>query len=166
MRLIWSSVAGVAVLLELTRGLLRVALLSLLCLHVSASWGGNDDETDTSVYGNSLARDWLYNSNAISLVLEGCMWGSVQDVDGAGCMEKNSQDGTTYWYQMANCRRPQAVFSIYASNSGSASCNKNNFKESVCKQWAVLVCAPVALRTRIKHQPNKLSAPHFVDHSS
>jgi hypothetical protein len=63
--------------------------------------------------------------------LEGCSWGYVGDNDGAGCMENSSQDGTTYWYQMANCRRAQAVFSLYATSSGSAGCNKNNFKESV-----------------------------------
>lgn len=114
--------------------LLRVALLLLLCLQaVSASWGGNDDEssTDSTMFGNSLSRDWLSNSNAISMQFEGCSWGYVGDSDNAGCMESSSQDGTTYWYQMANCRRAQAVFSLYATSSGSASCSKSNFKESV-----------------------------------
>jgi len=67
--------------------------------------------------------------------LEGCMWGYVSgdDEDGdSGCMEDESEDGTTYWYQMANCRRAQAVFSMYATDSGSsASCSSSAFKESV-----------------------------------
>ena len=46
-------------------------------------------------------------------------------------MEDSSEDGTSYWYQMANCRRAQAVFSVYASSSSHASCNNANFKETV-----------------------------------
>lgn len=109
--------------------LLRATIASLLCWRVSA-WG--DSSSDTSIYGNSLSRDWLYSSNAISMQLEGCMWGYVADNEDSGCMENESEDGTTYWYQMANCRRAQAVFSLYASSSGnSASCSSNTFKESV-----------------------------------
>jgi hypothetical protein len=60
------------------------------------------------------------------------MWGYVEDNEDSGCMEDSSEDGTTYWYQMANCRRAQAVYTMYASSSSSsASCNSNNFKESV-----------------------------------
>lgn len=112
----------------------KAILVSLFCWHASASWG--NDNTDNSVFGSSLSRDWLYDSKAISMKLEGCVWGFVSsDNDNGGdtgCMEDGSEDGTTYWYQMANCRRPQAVFSLYASDSSnSASCNSNNFKESV-----------------------------------
>lgn len=87
---------------------------------------------DTAIYGNALNRDWLYTSNAISIQVEGCVWGYVYDHDSAGCMEDGSSDGTTYWYQMANCRRAQVAYRMYASSSGnSASCNNQNFKESV-----------------------------------
>jgi hypothetical protein len=62
------------------------------------------------------------------------MWGYVEDNEESGCMEDGSEDGTTYWYQMANCRRAQAVFSLYATDSGSsASCSNGNFKESVSR---------------------------------
>jgi hypothetical protein len=112
--------------------LVRLSLLVLLCLNVVlASWGGGD-EVDTTIFGNSLARDWMSESTSVSIQLEGCAWGYVADNEEAECMENGSQDGTTYWYQMANCRRAQAVFSIYGTSSGSSSCNKNNFKESVC----------------------------------
>ena len=114
------------------RQLIRLGLVLLLYLQVVASsWGGNDDE-DKSIFGNSLTRDWMSDSSSISIQLEGCAWGYVADNEEAGCLENGSQDGTTYWYQMANCRRAQAVFSVFGSSSGSASCNKNNFKESVC----------------------------------
>jgi hypothetical protein len=114
-------------------GHIRLAVFLLSCLQtvVLASWGGSD-EADTTIFGNSLARDWMTDSSSVSIQLEGCAWGYVADIEDAECMERGSQDGTTYWYQMANCRRAQAVFSVYGSGSGSASCNKNNFKESVC----------------------------------
>lgn len=47
-----------------------------------------------------------------------------------GCMDDESEDGTTYWYMMANCRRAQAAYSVYSKSSGSTSCNKKDFKES------------------------------------
>ena len=102
--------------------------LSLL-VNPTAAWGGGND--DVSIYGNSLERDWLYDGSSISLKLEGCMFGYVEDNEDSGCLEDSSEDGTTYWYQMANCRRAQVAFSLYASSSGSASCNSNNFKETV-----------------------------------
>jgi hypothetical protein len=49
-----------------------------------------------------------------------------------GCMQDSSQDGTTYWYMMANCRRAQVAYSLYASsNAGGTKCTSGNFKESV-----------------------------------
>jgi hypothetical protein len=121
------------------RGQFRLALLVLIGVQaVMASWGGSD-ETDTSIFGNSMARDWMSESTAASIQLEGCAWGYVGDSEEAGCMENGSQDGTTYWYQMANCRRAQAVFSVYGSTSSSVSCNKNNFKESVGARINVLL---------------------------
>jgi len=111
-----------------------VGTLILGCIAPVLSWGNNNNnnnnENSMSVYGNSLDRDWLYNSNTISLQLEGCMWGYVEDNEDSGCMEDESEDGTSYWYQMANCRRAQAVFSIYASSGGSK-CKDGNFKETV-----------------------------------
>jgi len=46
------------------------------------------------------------------------------------CQEKGSEDGTYYWYQMVNCRRAQVAFSVYASDSGSTSCNNNYYMET------------------------------------
>jgi hypothetical protein len=124
-RMIFSRATG--------RGLVRTALLSLVVLQgVWAGWGGSDsEETESGLFGNSMSRDWLSSSSAISMQLEGCAWGYVSSNDDAGCMENGSQDGTTYWYQMANCRRAQAVFSLYGTDSGSATCSKTYFKESV-----------------------------------
>ena len=117
------------------RCLLPVTLLAILSLaHPVHGWGGggsSNNEKDTVLFGNSFTRDWLYDGSSISIKVEGCAMGVVEDQDEFGCLEDESEEGTTNWYMMANCRRPQVVFSVYASSSSSTNCNSNNFKESV-----------------------------------
>jgi hypothetical protein len=114
--------------------MLKLILLSAIAVQASA-WGSSSSSSDSgydvSMYGNALERDWLYDSSGMSIQLEGCVWGYVDDNEESGCMEDSSEDGTSSWYQMANCRRAQAVFSVYASSSSHASCNNGNFKETV-----------------------------------
>lgn len=94
-------------------------------------WGGSSSSSgiDYADYADSFSRDWLNDGSSISLVLEGCIWGNVNDAEEAGCLEESSEDGTSSWYMMSNCRRAQAAFSLYASGS-SQNCNSGNFKES------------------------------------
>lgn len=80
---------------------------------------------DTSIYGDAQNREWLTDGSTISLKLEGCVWGVTENNEDMGCMEDSSNDGTEYWYQMANCRRAQVVYNLY-TGSGCGS-----FKESV-----------------------------------
>jgi len=110
--------------------ILRAAVLLPLVPSLAFSWGGSSSETDFTNYADSFSRDWLYDGSSISLKLEGCVMGYAYDSQEAGCMEKSSQDGTSSWYMMSNCRRAQAAFSIYSSGS-SGNCNSGNFKESV-----------------------------------
>ena len=109
-------------------------MLRIVCLFSAVAravaWG-SDSSSDTSMYGNSLSRDWLYEASSMSIQVEGCMYGFVEDGEDLGCLADSSEDGTTYWYQMANCRRPQVVYSVYASGGNNANCNSGNFKESV-----------------------------------
>jgi hypothetical protein len=112
------------------KALLVLGVLSLLA-ESALAWGSSSTESDDTAYGNTFTRDWLYNSKSISLKVDGCAWGYVDDSENAGCLEDDSDDGTTNWYMMANCRRPQVVFSVYASSGGSTSCNNNNFVGSV-----------------------------------
>lgn len=109
-----------------------VLLLPLLpSLAVGWDWGsGGASETDYTNFANSFNREWLTDGSAISLKLEGCVWGYAYDSEEAGCLAQSSQDGTSSWYMMSNCRRAQAGFSLYASGS-SGNCNSGNFKESV-----------------------------------
>jgi hypothetical protein len=92
---------------------------------------GSSTETDLANYGNTLNRDWLCDSASVSFQVDGCVWGYVSDNEDAGCMEDKSSDGTTYWYQMANCRRAQVAYSMYGSSSSTTTCSSTNFKESV-----------------------------------
>lgn len=101
------------------------AVLAILLLARDAdAWGGGG-EVDTSIYGDSLSRDWLTDGSTISMKLEGCMWAVTESNEDMGCMEDSSNDGTEYWYMMANCRRAQVVYNLYTG----AGCG--TFKESV-----------------------------------
>jgi len=84
-------------------------------------------------YQNSQ-YDWMYGSSNIAMKVEGCVWATTDDNEDVGCMEDESGDGTTYWYQMAMCRRAQVAYSVYATDSGSASCASGNFKGTFVTQ--------------------------------
>lgn len=103
---------------------------AVLLLFVSApcveGWGSSSN-SDYSIYSNSYERDWLEDGSTISLKIHGCVESFVDDGENAGCMEEDSDDGTTYWYMMSNCKRANVAYSLYAANN----CNSGNFKESV-----------------------------------
>lgn len=112
------------------RLLLQALIAFSMVLNVH-SWGSSSSTSDNSIYSDSYKRDWLYDATSISMKLEGCVWGYVADEEEAGCLQSSSQDGTYYWYQMANCRRPQAAFSLYSSDSSSSvGCNSNTYRET------------------------------------
>ena len=111
--------------------IMRLFCFSLLTVPSLAGWMSGSDDLDVSIYGNAMNRAWLYESKSIAMEVQGCIWGYVSDNEEAGCMEDESEDGTTYWYQMANCRRAQVAYSLHASSSGSGTCSSSNFVESV-----------------------------------
>ena len=135
-----SSVAGYAVAAALSLTLSGLLLLCCQQQQTVMAWGNNNNNGGTtySLYGNGFTRDWLYDSASLAFQVEGCAWGLVEDSEEVGCLQDESEDGTTNWYMMANCRRPQVVYSVYASSSGSASCNDNNFVGSV--SWLFQSC--------------------------
>ena len=109
--------------------------LAILFVHLLAiarpvhAWGGfgSSSSITESDYGNVFGQDWLYDSSGLSMKVEGCVWADVEDNEDVGCLQDESEDGTTNWYMMANCKRPQVVFSVYSNNG----CNSGNFKSSV-----------------------------------
>ena len=100
----------------------------------TTAWGSGNSRSSsgsTGIYYPNESYDWMSSATNIAMKVEGCVWGTTDDNEDVGCMEDESGDGTTYWYQMAMCRRAQVAYSVYATNSGSASCNSGNFKGTV-----------------------------------
>jgi hypothetical protein len=104
-----------------------VLLLTTLLFSQVGAWGSSSSEIDYSIYGNGFTRDWLYDGSTLSFQVLGCVWGMVEDSEEAGCLEDESEDGTYNWYMMANCRRPQVAYSVYAGSG----CNSGYFVGSV-----------------------------------
>lgn len=93
------------------------------------AWGGSSS-CDETAYGND--RDWMYDSTALSIKLQGCVWSYVSDNENAACMEDSSEDGTESWYMMANCRRANAAYSFYGTENGnSVGCSSSTHKETL-----------------------------------
>lgn len=123
----------------MTHAPLRPTLLRFLtaaAYQTSSAWGGNNgnSQVDPSIFYQNGSYDWLASSTNIALKVEGCVWTTTDDNEDMGCMNDGSSDGTTYWYQMAMCRRAQVAYSIYATDSGSSSCSSNNFKGTFVTQ--------------------------------
>jgi len=119
---------------------MKLVLFSVLLLQLTSEVTGSNSNSnyDTSVFGMSMQRDWMYESGSINLNYEGCVWGYVNDRENMGCMEDESGDGVTYWYMMANCRRAQVAYSLYASSSASSTrCKNGNWKESFVTKGGV-----------------------------
>lgn len=105
---------------------LGTALLLFVSVTSVEGWGSSSSD-DFSAYSNGVYRDWLEDGSTISMKIHGCVESFVDDGENAACMEEDSDDGTTYWYMMSNCKRANVVYSLYAANN----CNSGNFKESV-----------------------------------
>jgi len=113
--------------------MLFVAVFVQLPIQASA-WGSSSNEGP--VYGLSSLRSEWTGMNSIAIKVTGCTWGTVGDREDAGCMDDESEDGTDYWNQMANCRRAQVTFDVFAS-SGTTSCGNSDFKESLYTTYGV-----------------------------
>ena len=108
-------------------------LVALQSSQLLVSAGKGSSSYDPGIFGATLRRDYLTSASSISINVEGCVWGYTADSNQAnmGCLENSSNDGTTIWYKMANCRRAQVAYSIYASSTGSTSCSNKDYVETV-----------------------------------
>lgn len=115
--------------LPTSRILINVVIPFLIILNRVHGWYNNDGESDTDKYYQSGLNYWLGDMTAMSVAYHGCVWGYTDDYgEDAGCMEAESEDGTTDWYRMANCRRAQVAYSVYGSESSkSASCDSKTY---------------------------------------
>lgn len=90
----------------------------------------NDD--DISKYGYLTGSSYLNDGSSLYLKIDGCAWGIATYTGGSGdsdlgCMENDSEDGTTSWYMMSNCRRAQVAYSLYSNNGCGSSNRKGSF---------------------------------------
>lgn len=108
-----------------------VLLAFLAALGLPTITASSSSYSETSKYYSNMSYDWMSTATNIAMKVEGCIWSTTDDNEDMGCMEDGSSDGTTYWYQMAMCRRAQVAFSVYATDSGSSSCSGGNFKGTV-----------------------------------
>ena len=122
-----------------------VLVCSLLLMGSSPvqAWGSSHQSTEELVYGNRFDNDWLNGGSTLSFHVDGCAWGYTYDSEEAGCLEDESEEGTTNWYMMANCRRPQVAFSVYKGNS----CSSGNFVGSVGFLLMLQCGSPAFLRS-------------------
>uniref|UniRef100_A0A7S1FTP3 Uncharacterized protein n=1 Tax=Corethron hystrix TaxID=216773 RepID=A0A7S1FTP3_9STRA len=128
----------------------KLVLAVILAVIPSALAGNNGDSgSDMSLYSQSTYQEWLYSFGSLEIVYHGCVWSEVyggandggdkDEENGSGCLQNSSEDGTYYWYQMANCKRANVAFSVYgteASSSGSCS-NKRYLETFVTKSGLV-----------------------------
>lgn len=128
----------------------RLCLLSLVTAYTlvpAEAWGSSSSSSTSGTakfYANERSN-WMFGANNIAMKVEGCVWATTDDNEDLGCMNDASGDGTTYWYQMAMCRRAQVAYSVYATTSGSSSCSSGNFKGTVSSRF-VVIYLPLSLR--------------------
>lgn len=104
-------------------------------LALAVAWGSSGSSSwSPAMYYPNEQYSWMYDSTTIAMKVEGCVWATTDDNEDVGCMNDNSGDGTTYWYQMAMCRRAQVAYSVYATDSSSATCTSGTFKGSYVTQ--------------------------------
>jgi len=113
--------------------LFLVCSLLLITSSPAQAWGSNHQTSSEDLYGNRFDNDWLNSGSTLSFQVEGCAWGYTYDSEEAGCLEDESEEGTTNWYMMANCRRPQVAFSVFQGNS----CSSGNFVGSYVTKFGV-----------------------------
>ena len=134
-------------------------------LALAVAWGSSgSSSTDPAMYYPNEQYSWMYDSATIAMRVEGCVWATTDDNEDVGCMQDGSSDGTTYWYQMAMCRRAQVAYSVYATDSSSATCTSGTFKGTVsnnlCDYTSVsLECLILRL---VHHMSSNLSPPPFL----
>jgi len=120
-----------------TGGLAFIGSVAATQLTIAAAWGSskNYNDGDYKFYSNSL-NEWNQASH-IAMKVEGCSWADTDYSEDVGCRGDDSGDGTQYWYQMANCKRAQVAYSVYASNSGSTSCGGGDYKGTYVTQYGL-----------------------------
>lgn len=120
------------------RNALTIILLLKQLKICQGGWSSSSSSNvDESLYSESGAVGWTNDYSYMKFTIHGCVYAQVNDLEDLACQEKDSEDGTYYWYQMVNCRRAQVAYSIYASSSSSVSCSNNDYMETLASMGGV-----------------------------
>ena len=70
-------------------------------LALITAWGTSNQQTKTeAIFYQHGQNEWISSSSNIAMKVEGCVIAATDDNEDVGCIEDESGDGTTYWYQM------------------------------------------------------------------
>ena len=100
-------------------------------LNQAMAWGNKNKQEhgDDQFYSNSV-NEWSQASH-IAIEVIGCSFADSDFSEDVGCRGDDSGDGTQYWYQMANCKRAQVAYNVYASYSGKTGCGNGDYVGTV-----------------------------------
>mmetsp|Transcript_7033 Transcript_7033/g.10254 ORF Transcript_7033/g.10254 Transcript_7033/m.10254 type:complete len:364 (-) Transcript_7033:206-1297(-) len=102
----------------------------------AAAWGNKNKNAGDAVYYSNSVNEWSQASH-IAMEVLGCSWADTDYSEDVGCLADESGDGTQYWYQMANCKRAQVAYSVYASSSGKTSCGSSDYVGTYVTQYGL-----------------------------
>lgn len=103
----------------------------------AAAWGSNNNNNaGESVYYSNNLNEWD-DASHIAMEVVGCSFADTDYSEDVGCREDESGDGTQFWYQMANCKRAQVAYSVYASSSGTTSCGSGDYVGTYTTQYGL-----------------------------
>jgi hypothetical protein len=109
----------------------RFTLVMIGALPFILVQGSSSRYQGNGLYQQSGKMTWMSQSSSFSFEYLGCVWAVTEDNEDWGCLANGSSDGTSSWYMMANCRRAQVAYNVYASSSSYGTrCQSGNFKES------------------------------------
>lgn len=120
-----------------TGGLALIGSVAATQLTRAAAWGNSNSVStgESKHYSNNL-NEWK-QSNHIAMKVEGCSWADSDYGEDVGCRAADSGDGTVYWYQMAQCKRAQVAYSVYASSSGTTGCSNGDYVGTYTTQYGL-----------------------------
>jgi len=120
--------------LSTNKAMILLLILNSIIIN-NASWSdwsssSSNYQYDPTLYSHGGYVGWADSYTTMKMSIHGCVYSQVDNLEDLSCMEKSSDDGTYYWYQMVNCRRAQVAYTIYASDSSTAQCKKDYYVET------------------------------------
>ena len=110
-----------------------------------AAWGNKNSNGGDNIFYSNERNEWDQSSQHIAMQVLGCSFADSDYSEDVGCLADDSGDGTQYWYQMANCKRAQVAYSVFASSSGTTSCGSSDYVGTVSSLVTIFISLCLAL---------------------